>query len=475
MVKDSIYTLAEELVQSNQKYAVEFLELGKKILGTTDRLLEIEVLFLSKQHSADDFYNQFVLKNIIKFDFVLRTLIFYQCIDYVERLIAIAERRQENQFLTAIFRGTINNIKIYIDKIKQQNVKEISKIISLTRFVEESSASIESYSNKCDTIDYRINVLVKRPKLSKTVRPIENLLLDFKSRDVLLKSKFDRLVVDHGVDKIYLLRNARLGGFNNDNWVLYDEERRYVKEQGMKFPALTGLTIEIPANREIEKVYVLAFPHTANNYYHIVSEAVYSLRLLSYFEPNTPILYIKDKYNVVEFFLNKMGISQDRWISADKARGIIFKRAYLIGRTNFYWNKDIYTFFSKFSCPPKSDFKKIYVSRAFSNDGIRKLKNERELENKLSTMGFQIIHSEKLSLDEQIQIFSSAEIIVTPHGAGLTNILFCHAGFELVELFSENFITSDFFLRSFHSCKKYTPIICVNNYVQIDDVVNAIS
>lgn len=66
--------------------------------------------------------------------------------------------------------------------------------------------------------------------------------------------------------------------------------------------------------------------------------------------------------------------------------------------------------------------RRIYLAR--SGGTHRALTNEAELIEMLEKIGFTVVHPGKLSLLEQISLFSSAEIIVGPTGAGMTNIIF---------------------------------------------------
>lgn len=45
-----------------------------------------------------------------------------------------------------------------------------------------------------------------------------------------------------------------------------------------------------------------------------------------------------------------------------------------------------------------------------------------------------LIHSGSMLLEEQIQMFHSAELVIGSHGAGLTNILYCQPGASMIEL-----------------------------------------
>ncbi len=74
--------------------------------------------------------------------------------------------------------------------------------------------------------------------------------------------------------------------------------------------------------------------------------------------------------------------------------------------------------------------KRIFIDRRASR--LRKLTNEDELIAALPD--FLPVRLEDLSIEEQIRLFSGAEIIVAPHGAGLTNIGFSRPGTYVVEL-----------------------------------------
>ena len=65
---------------------------------------------------------------------------------------------------------------------------------------------------------------------------------------------------------------------------------------------------------------------------------------------------------------------------------------------------------------------RIYVQR--KSGGWRYVLNDDTLETALIMLGFCVIQCENLTLDEQIQTFRSAKIIVGMHGAGLTNLMF---------------------------------------------------
>ncbi|WP_299697870.1 glycosyltransferase family 61 protein [Hydrocarboniphaga sp.] len=87
----------------------------------------------------------------------------------------------------------------------------------------------------------------------------------------------------------------------------------------------------------------------------------------------------------------------------------------------------------------------LYISR--NDSGMRRILNEEELLPGLRKLGFNIVMPAKLPLSAQISLFRSARIIVSAHGAGLTNLLFSEPGTRLVEIFPEGGVHGSAFLR----------------------------
>ena len=76
--------------------------------------------------------------------------------------------------------------------------------------------------------------------------------------------------------------------------------------------------------------------------------------------------------------------------------------------------------------------KRVYISR---NDARqRKVTNETELMSILNQFGFEKYQLTQLSILDQVALFSNADLVVAPHGAGLTNILYSQ-DLSVIELF----------------------------------------
>jgi capsular polysaccharide biosynthesis protein len=85
--------------------------------------------------------------------------------------------------------------------------------------------------------------------------------------------------------------------------------------------------------------------------------------------------------------------------------------------------------------PTSSSVKLIYISR--KNANRRKIVNEEDVMQMLTEFGFEHYVLEKLSFDEQVILFRQAKIVVSIHGAGLTNTIFMEEGTAIVELLKE--------------------------------------
>jgi len=82
---------------------------------------------------------------------------------------------------------------------------------------------------------------------------------------------------------------------------------------------------------------------------------------------------------------------------------------------------------------PVQSRQKLYVSRRDSDR--RQMVNEAELEDRLSSHGFQVIVPSTMTPDQQLRALSEAKVVVAPHGAGLTNLIACQSGTMVHELF----------------------------------------
>ncbi|HUO48841.1 MAG TPA: glycosyltransferase family 61 protein, partial [Acidimicrobiales bacterium] len=83
--------------------------------------------------------------------------------------------------------------------------------------------------------------------------------------------------------------------------------------------------------------------------------------------------------------------------------------------------------------------RRLYVSRG-DKPNTRRVENEAEVLAALAPYGFEVIDPGGLSVQEQVRRFAEAELVVAPHGAALTNLVFCPPGAAVIELFPPDYV-----------------------------------
>ncbi|UMG91132.1 glycosyltransferase family 61 protein [Nocardioides sp. TF02-7] len=82
---------------------------------------------------------------------------------------------------------------------------------------------------------------------------------------------------------------------------------------------------------------------------------------------------------------------------------------------------------------------RLYLTRG-SAPQTRRYVQEEQLLPGLERRGFVRLDPGTLTVQEQIDTFAAAEVVVAPHGAGLTNITFSPPGVKVLELFPSTYV-----------------------------------
>lgn len=90
-----------------------------------------------------------------------------------------------------------------------------------------------------------------------------------------------------------------------------------------------------------------------------------------------------------------------------------------------------------FGAPASVDERiKLYISRPA---GVRRgIANEAELIPLLEANGFMVTTMEGKSVKQQAELLSRANVLMSPHGGALTNMIFCRPGIKVIELFGRH-------------------------------------
>lgn len=213
-------------------------------------------------------------------------------------------------------------------------------------------------------------------------------------------------------------------------------------------PSAINYLIKVKNAKNYDKVVSIRMIRGgANNYWHFFHDLIGQVYLAKKFNlDNLPFLISLDLYKQ-PYFKQALDLSpylkKINWIVQSDL--VIVKIAYFIqvkinGIEQFNFIRSI--------LPNSFDFnqkyKYIYLKR--SSIRSRHIKNNDEIEVIAQRNKFAIIDADNLSLRDQILLFSQATIIISPHGAGLTNMVFSnYEKLSVLEIFPSNYIMPHYY------------------------------
>lgn len=239
-------------------------------------------------------------------------------------------------------------------------------------------------------------------------------------------------------------------------WVVLDREKAYVKETyGRNFskgPLVQGrvspdnnkfIVAYYPSPIYVEEPCVLV--GSDENYSHWLFRSLLKVWLVEE-DPRLrgyPWLVGENLRPFQKESLDLLGVQSRRLVAVP--RNVVIRCRQLFVPTQMRGNQGFRTAvtwlqgrFQSFMAKAGEAIDLLYISR--KDAAHRFLVNEDELFASLAVLGFQRIEPGKMTVQEQILAFSRAKVIVAPHGASLTNIIFSHPGLHVVEISSSNIL-----------------------------------
>lgn len=190
--------------------------------------------------------------------------------------------------------------------------------------------------------------------------------------------------------------------------------------------------------------------HWGLGYYHWFNDVLSTLHESLELMPEDTMFLLPAGYKKTyggDFYLKSLtalGITSDRVVEFDGAESWTFER--------FWWqppavHPDDQTpgamqwigqqIFKSVPVEQAEKSVRIYISRTLSS--ARVIANAEELLPGLLEMGFQICRLESMTFEEQVRLFRNAEVVVGPHGAGFTNLIFSKPGTRVVEIMAKGY------------------------------------
>ncbi len=213
------------------------------------------------------------------------------------------------------------------------------------------------------------------------------------------------------------------------------------------------------------RVVTLLTRHPSNNYFHWMVDALPQLELLRLggVDLSSVDKFILGKYSssFQKETLRYLGISNEKILPASqppykiKAKEIIVPQPTwiipspdILRVPKFACDFLRKTFIKKNFTKSLSKYQRIYIKRS----GYRRvITNENQVIEFLSNYGFNSVSMESMTVGQQASLLASAEVVVAPHGAGLTNLVFCSPGTKVIEIFSPVCVRNCYWVLS-NSC-----------------------
>ncbi|MGH7884442.1 MAG: glycosyltransferase family 61 protein, partial [Thermodesulfobacteriota bacterium] len=216
-----------------------------------------------------------------------------------------------------------------------------------------------------------------------------------------------------------------------------------ISGQIKRHPVLYNFYFNKP-KKLVGKVALLS-SNAHQRYYHWMFDILPRINLLQRSNINVDAYIINNSLNFQKESLKIIGLPQDKIINPNQNSHFIIEELIvpsLPGASNIV-TKESCDFLRKTFI--KSSYKSslnLYLSR--KDAATRRIVNEDETISLLEKYDFKIITLDNLTVEEQVDIFSRAKIIVGPHGAGFSNIVFCNSGADIIELMPENYFNPCF-------------------------------
>jgi len=247
---------------------------------------------------------------------------------------------------------------------------------------------------------------------------------------------------------------------SSDNKILRDVTRWHKKDKGTNMYAYNFL----PKKTKLIKgnTAVLTWNDTDKNYHHRITVTLpkYYIIKKSWIPIDTYIVDTASGFH--KETLAALWISTSQTVSPNPHTYYQCENLICTNNTTLYgfiqpW---VQSFLRKLFLPhssSQSPTKKLYIKRI----STRKVANDEELERYMINHGFEIHAMEWMSIKQQAELFHQASVIVGPHGAGLTNIVFCKPWTTLIELFHPKTIFWHYYAMAASCWLKYIPIVGV--------------
>lgn len=180
-----------------------------------------------------------------------------------------------------------------------------------------------------------------------------------------------------------------------------------------------------------------------HNHSHWLTAHLPKLLLLRRLDALADALLPTNLTPVMESSLRLVGLDPGQFARFDPSRLLEVKRLTLIGTDRF--RPELLQLVPEacgLQAAPRGS-RRVFISRAAATR--RRLINEDEIWPMLRAAGFERVEMERLGFDAQVSLMRETGVLLGPHGAGLTNMMFCPPGTHVIEIADLSFPNPNFY------------------------------
>jgi hypothetical protein len=155
------------------------------------------------------------------------------------------------------------------------------------------------------------------------------------------------------------------------------------------------------------------------------------------------VLLPSERTAAIDGSLRLLGLPPEEFPAFDVSRPLRVDRLTIVGTDRF--RPELLTLVPRalgIEANPSAR-RRVFISRAGA--ARRRLVNEDEIWPMLERAGFERALMETLSVEAQVALMRETAVLVAPHGAGLTNMMFCPPGAHVVECADPGFPNPNFY------------------------------
>lgn len=200
-----------------------------------------------------------------------------------------------------------------------------------------------------------------------------------------------------------------------------------------------GEVVYVPRPTKVPgRLLVLTNSCAQRNYYHWTIEIMSQLRLLQESGIEFDWVAAPNRKPFMVQSLALLGIEESKILRMGRYTHLQADELIVLGRDGGYPHPTGIEFLrdsmrsQSWSKYGSSERTRLYIPRTSCSS--RRIVDEEKLIIALEKLGFECVRLELLTVKEQVELFQRAEIVVGPHGAGLTNLAYCRPGTAVLEI-----------------------------------------